>query len=122
MVARSKQHMVKGYTPSKEEVPEATDATNNPPANLDQSQVSDKSLQLKPAAKALRARHEHTPSEAEKTASPSSVTVQSDKNESEHILPDSTDEFDALIREAQNSEHLVCTKIIFPYRQLLTLS
>ena len=105
----NKRHLVKGYTPPKEIISTHLNTGHLPEDVVPvPSQTSDKSLQLKPAGKAVQARQPFTPSRTdEDTPSVPSGSIQAVGDTSIAVTDDSAAELDALILEAKTSEHLV---------------
>lgn len=120
---RQPQYLVNGYS-----LPPLPIATGNqapsstaPPTTTGTSQVSDESLQLKPAGRSVMARPPQTPSRTEETPSLPSANTDTNGNESgnDAATGEEGDELDMAIREAKETDDSVSNTDIC-YRAQLT--
>lgn len=109
---KQKQYLIQGYAlPASKFGANVLDANATVlPLSVVPSQVSRKSLQLKPSGKSVMARQPQTLTTAEDT--PSGPSESADSNGKDDDDPDfgpnaGSDELDAAIREAKETEHLV---------------
>lgn len=104
---KQQQYLVQGYTlprPSADDVVDKT--TSKAPVP---TQVSDKSLQIKPQNKSVMTRQQQTMTTTDESSSIPVAAAQSneDVNDGLCIAETGSDELDAAIRDAKKFEHLV---------------